>query len=51
VLGSWGFFAYNNEWGAYPESEPIFFTVRDAEPCLSIRITAQGELVAKTLIS
>jgi len=51
VAGGWGLFVYENEWAKYPQSRPLLFTLKDAEPWLSIRISGSGQLVAKTIIT
>jgi hypothetical protein len=51
VVGGWGYSVYEDEWAAFPGSEPLLFTVKDAEPWLSIRVTSQRDVIAKTIIT
>jgi hypothetical protein len=51
VAGGWGHSVYEGEWAKYPGSTAVLFTVRDAEPWLSVRRTADGRLVARAIIT
>lgn len=51
VVGGWGIYLRENEWGDHANSSPVAFTFAESEPYYSIRLDSNDKLVCKSLIT